>query len=131
MPDIPKQAVTAAAIAIERELMSGTDYAMAADSDEALARVALEAAAPILAEYVAKKIQAHADRQFPKTDPAKVPGQSDRWRTWHRHFGIAARVAHFAFATEEDVKRMAAEAIARGDVAVCTTSELKEENQTS
>lgn len=49
MPDIPPAAILAAAAAIERELMSGTDYSMAADSDEALARVALEAAAPILA----------------------------------------------------------------------------------
>jgi hypothetical protein len=40
----------AAATAIERELLSGRDYSMAQDSDEALARVALEAAAPILAE---------------------------------------------------------------------------------
>ena len=102
MPEIPQAAITAAAIAIERELMSGTDYAMAADSDEALARVALEAAAPVLAEYVARKIQAHADRQFPKTDPAKVPGQPDRWRIWHRHFGIAARIAAGAFDTNDD-----------------------------
>lgn len=41
----------AAAIAIERELLSGRDYSMAQDSDEALARAALEAAAPILAEH--------------------------------------------------------------------------------
>lgn len=119
MPDIPQAAVTAAAAAIERELLSGTHYAMSADSDEALARAALEAAAPILAEHVAQKILAHADRQFPKTDPAKKPGQPDRWRTWHRHFGIAARVAAFAFSTEEDIKRGTAEAIARGDFAVC------------
>lgn len=54
MPEIPPEAVMAAAIAIERELLSGKDYSMAADSDEALARVALEAAAPILAEAAAK-----------------------------------------------------------------------------
>src|SRR5262245_29345640 len=35
VPDIPVQAITAAAIAIERELLSGMEYAMAADSDEA------------------------------------------------------------------------------------------------
>lgn len=46
---IPGEAVMAAATAIERELLSGKDYSMAQDSDEALARVALEAAAPILA----------------------------------------------------------------------------------
>ena len=48
--DIPESAITAAAAAIERELMSGTGYSMAADSDEALARVALEAAAPLLSD---------------------------------------------------------------------------------
>jgi hypothetical protein len=50
LPDIPPAAITAAAAAIERELMSGRDYSMAADSDDALARAALEAAAPLLAE---------------------------------------------------------------------------------
>ena len=45
---IPDKAVMAAAIAIERELLSGKDYSMAQDSDEALARVALEAAAPLI-----------------------------------------------------------------------------------
>jgi len=50
MADIPQAAITAAASAIERELMGGTSYGFAMASDEALARVALEAAAPILAE---------------------------------------------------------------------------------
>jgi hypothetical protein len=52
MADLPAAAIQAAAAAIERELMSGTDYSMALDSDEALARVALTAAAPLLAESV-------------------------------------------------------------------------------
>lgn len=47
--NVPPEAITAAAIAIERELMSGTDYTMAADSDEALARAALAGAAPHIA----------------------------------------------------------------------------------
>lgn len=50
MPDIPPEALRAAAAAIERELMSGRDYSMALDSDEALARVALNAGAPLLRE---------------------------------------------------------------------------------
>jgi hypothetical protein len=52
VPDIPQAAVTAAAAAIEQELMSGRHYAMAEDSVEALARVALEAAVPVLAEAI-------------------------------------------------------------------------------
>jgi len=114
----------AAAIAIERELLSGKDYSMAQDSDEALARVALEAAAPILAEAIAQKILAHAERQFPKNDPAKVPGRPDLWRTWHRHFGIAARIAAGAFYTREDELRLAAEAIERGDFIACDIPEV-------
>jgi hypothetical protein len=117
MPDLPPAAVQAATEAVRRELLS-RDYA-ATDPDEALARAALEAAAPILAEAVAKKITAHADRQFPPADPAKRPGQADRWRTWHRHFGIAARIAAGAFTTEDERKRAAAGALARGEFIAC------------
>jgi hypothetical protein len=61
MPDLPAAAIQAAAAAIERELMSGTDYSTAADSDEALARAALTAAAPLLAEnLLAPLIKRHA-----------------------------------------------------------------------
>jgi hypothetical protein len=117
LPDIPKEAIAAAADAVMKGLglKSGHSRAWA----EKIVSDALETAAPVLAEAVAQKILAHADRQFPKTDPAKVPGQPDRWRTWHRHFRIAAQVAAFAFATEEDKKRMAAEAITRGDYVAC------------
>ena len=122
MAEIPQEAVTAAAIAIERELMSGTDYATAPDSDEALARVAIEAAAPVLAEAVARKILAHMEAHGPLDS---FPGSlsSTLRRAWRRHFGIAARVAAFAFSTEEDIKRLAAEAITRGDYAVCAGPE--------
>jgi hypothetical protein len=50
MPDYPPAALRAAADAIERELLSGTDYVMAQDSDEALARATLDAAMPFLGE---------------------------------------------------------------------------------
>ena len=46
MPDIAPEAVTAASEAIERELMSGRFCAGHIDSDDVLARVALEAAEP-------------------------------------------------------------------------------------
>ncbi|HEV2375175.1 MAG TPA: hypothetical protein VGS19_23825 [Streptosporangiaceae bacterium] len=46
MTDLPAEAVTAAAEAIERELMSGSYYDDHTASDEALARAALGAAAP-------------------------------------------------------------------------------------
>ena len=44
MVTVPPEAIRAAAEAIERELLSGRDYTMALESDEALARAALEAA---------------------------------------------------------------------------------------
>ena len=120
MPDVPEEAVSAALAAYVREAYCDGE---AVDGDEQVIRRTLEAAVPILAEHVAQKILAHANRQFPKTDPAKVPGQPDRWRIWHRHFGIAARIAASAFSTEEDLKRAAAEAIARGDYMVCAIPE--------
>lgn len=48
MPDLPKAALRAAAAAIEHELSSDHEYTTAIDSDEALARAALEAAVPFL-----------------------------------------------------------------------------------
>ena len=51
------EAVTAAAEAIERELMSDTFYAGHVESDEALARVALEAAAPHIRAQVHAEIR--------------------------------------------------------------------------
>lgn len=104
MTEIPPEAVMAAAIAIERELLSGKDYSMAQDSDEALARAALEAAAPILARAVAGKITAHME----KYDTALTAIQRSRWR---RQMGIAARIAALAFTTREELLREAAEVI--------------------
>lgn len=105
MPDIPEAAVEPAAKAM-RELHH-------LDPEQActLARAALDAAAPVLAEAVAQKILAHAERQHPR-DPDHVPA------AWHRHFAVAARVAAGAFDTREDQLRMAAEAIGRGVVEV-------------
>ena len=107
MPEIPDEAVTAAGQAI-RHLNAGRP--------EDFARVALEAAAPILAETVAQRILAHAERR-PKVNHGPLGA-------WHRHFGIAARVAAGAFDTREDQLRMAAEAIKRGDFITCNIPEV-------
>ena len=56
MPDIPPAALAAASAAIERELMSGTAYDCHVDSEDALARAALDAAAPLLADAVAGRL---------------------------------------------------------------------------
>jgi hypothetical protein len=92
------------------------------DSDEALARVALEAAAPILAEHIAQAILAHAERQHPR-DKDHVPS------AWHRHFSIAARVAAGAFYTRGDELTLAAEAIGRGDFIACEIPEPAREDE--
>lgn len=121
MPDIPDEAVTAA-LTVYADLLYDRPDPMVL-SDQTLTRKMLEAAAPILAERIAKAITDHADRQFPVTDACRKPGQVDRFRIWHRHFGIAARIAAGAFSTGEDKKRMAAEALARGDLIACDTPE--------
>lgn len=128
MPDIPTEAYEAAkkAIFLNKNIGMG-QHLPTYHSDEALAKAAIDAAAPILAEHVAQKITAHADRQFPKNDPAKLPGKPDVWRVWHRHFGIAARVAAGAFDTDEDKKRLTAEAIKRGDFIACDIPEIPAE----
>jgi hypothetical protein len=131
MPEIPPEAIMAAATAIERELLSGRDYSMAQDSDEALARVALEAAAPILAEAVAQKILTHMEGFGPRKpagalEPVSSTGRD--YRAWRRHFGIAARIAAGAFYTREDELRLAAEAIGRGEFIGCNIPEVPSEH---
>jgi hypothetical protein len=126
MPDIPSAAIAAAATAIERELMSGKDYTMAADSDEALARAALDAAAPILAEAVAQKITAHMNAHGPGAGSPGLTLHATLQRAWRRHFSIAARVAAEAFYTREDQLRLTAQAIERGDFIACEIPEIPE-----
>ena len=125
MPDVPEAAIAAAALAIHRAacpLRDDPDHDCARDAahEEMLiprARAALEAAAPLLAEACAQRILAHAERQHPR-DPDHVP------TAWHRHMDIAARVAAGAFYTREDLLRLAAQAIERGDVAWCNPPEV-------
>lgn len=61
-------ALLAAGAAIERELLSGTDYSMSQESDEALARVALLAAAPVLAPVVAAALREAAIAEWDRDD---------------------------------------------------------------
>lgn len=118
MPDVPEEAVTAAAAVIRRELP-------AADSDVTLARAALAAAAPILAEAVAAKITDHRDRNEPKGPLiGGKPAEAQRRSAWRRHFGIAARVAAMAFSTEEEIMRAAVATVERGDAIVCGPPEV-------
>ena len=116
MADIPEEAVTRAADAIT---LAANHFEAGETESSALkfARAALEAAAPLLAEAVAAKITEHAERQHPR-DPDHVP------TAWHRHFSTAARVAAGAFSTDEDLKRLAVEALERGDWIRCDIPEV-------
>jgi hypothetical protein len=131
MPDVPEAAIQAAAIAIERELMSGKDYPMAQDSDEALARAALEAAAPLLADACATAILGHMEAHGPAPASPGVTRHETMRRAWRRNLRIAAQVASVAFSTEDDKKRIVAEALVRGDAVVCNPPEVPGEHGAS
>jgi hypothetical protein len=113
MTDVPAEALSAAEEAIEAAM---TDPGFRTDrSSTGLARVAVEAAAPVLAESIARSILSHMDEHGPRPSAPRA--------TWRRHFRIAAQVAHFAFSTGDDTGRIAAEAIARGDFIACREQE--------
>lgn len=125
MPEIPEAAVDAA-LARRADLLADRPDPMVL-SERRLVTLMLEAAAPILAEAVAQKIIAHMEAFGPckpagALEPVNETGRAHR--TWRRHFGIAARVAAGAFYTDEDMKRLAAEAIARGDFIISTCPEV-------
>jgi hypothetical protein len=122
VPDIPPASLAAAEYAIIGAATDfGQDNIVAGPSCD-LARAALEAAAPILAEHVAQKITAHMESHGPHRpagalEPVTAIGRD--YRAWRRHFAIAARVAAGAFWTDEDKLRLAAEAIGRGEFIAC------------
>jgi len=122
VPDYPPEALGAATDAVH-------DWARTLrwrrETCEQLARVVLDAAAADLGEHAAGKILAHMNAHGPRPGSrlgGKAADDTAR-RAWRRHLGIAARIAARAFLTEEDEKRMAAEALARGDYVVCDTPE--------
>ena len=124
MPDYPPEIYAKAAGAITRELLSYQRHDTWMDSDEALARVALDAVAADLGEAVSAKILEHMEARGPKRLPAANDDLVNRPRNaFRRHFGIAARVAAHAFLTEGDKMRLAAEALAVGQFAACRLPE--------
>lgn len=122
MPDVPDEAVRAA-LAARADLLSDRPYPMVL-SEETLTRLMLEAAAPAMANHVAGAILAHMEAREPKTRLlGGTPAYQDRRRAWRRYLRTAAQVASLAFYTAEDVKRLAAEALARGDYLACPAPE--------
>ena len=123
MGDYSPEALTLAAIAIhDADCRDRNCSGAALGHCYKLARGALEAAALPLGAHVAGKILAHMEAHGPKPLPAEFLAAS-RWR---RHFRIAAQIASRAFLTGEDEKRLAAEALARGEFVAC---DLPEEQQ--
>jgi hypothetical protein len=120
MPDIPESAVGPAAEALCELHHLDPDWA------RTLARAALEAAAPLLAEAVAEKIAAHMENHGPRRPRGPLESElyGPAYRAWCRHFSIAARVAAGAFSTREDQVRKMAEAIERGDYMRCDIPEV-------
>jgi hypothetical protein len=123
MPDYPPGVRDAAVRAAEAESEIGYST-----PPEIMATAILDAIAPLLGEHVAKRILDHMNAHGPRPGSrlgGKPADDAARW-AWRRHFGIAARIAARAFLTEEDEKRLTAEALARGDFVAC---DLPEEQQ--
>lgn len=126
MADIPAAALAAGAEAVnEAHAKRGWNKPAPWWTTE-VATAVLDAAAPLLAEAVAQKILAHAEEHDNGLKPANKSVDRILQRAWRRHFGIAARVAALAFYTDEDIKRLATEAVERGDYLACR---LPEEGQ--
>jgi hypothetical protein len=110
MPDYPPEVYRKAAEAVE----PGGSRA-----GEAIARAVLDAVAADLGNAVAEKILAclTAGADPDKIRPPRVHDTSAR--TLRRHYLAAARIAAFAFLTEDDKLRLAAEALAAGQFVAC------------
>ena len=120
MPSVPAEA-TDAALAARSSLLADRPEPTVL-SERRLTEMMLEAAAPILADAVARKILAHMDEHH----PAELVSQRGAGRDAHRarrHLRTAAQVASLAFYTEADILKAAAKAIGRGDYIACRTSE--------
>ena len=85
MPEIPQEAEDRAA----GVLWHGIE-GLGRDQARHLARAALEAAAPLLADKIATAILRYADEHEPLTG-------SGAYVAWHRHFDAASAVAAKAF----------------------------------
>lgn len=115
MPDLPEAAIDDAAAALCELHHLDPEHA------RRLARAALDAAWPHLASAEAEKILAHMEAH----EFAARRNRAGLDVAWRRHFRIAAQVASLAFSTEDELKRMAAEAIGRGDAVTCDPPEAR------
>lgn len=120
MPDLPEKATLAAARVLGNDCHGGPPD----EDDMRLASDVLDAAWPHLADAVAQAITEHKYAHEPKGPLlGGKTAEEQRRRTWRRHFGIAAQVAAKALFTEDELKRMAAEALNRGAYIACDIPE--------
>ena len=89
VPDIPPAAIAAAESAI-RDAFPGEFGKPGMPEPDALARAALEAAAPILAGEIAQKITEYAAEHEPD---ARTAEEMMRRSAWRGHFHTAAHIA--------------------------------------
>jgi hypothetical protein len=105
MPEIPAPAVRAAADAISRALFSGQPkHGTWLENDEHLARVAVEAAAPYIAERIADLLSVRAGRHIrsaQKAARADAPEAAATFSSRSAAFSDAAEIAREAFPKEE------------------------------
>jgi hypothetical protein len=116
MPDYPDTAIQHAAEVMLRQYESQYSAEHLTWRDFAGdARAILDAVAPDLGEHAASKIFAHMEAHGANPATVKLPQpHALKAAAYRRHFQTAARIAARAFLTEEDTKRLAAEALARG-----------------
>jgi hypothetical protein len=100
MPDYGPEALQAAADAMQQR-----EHILGENPWRENAGAALDAAAPLLAEDVARKILAHMEEYW----PLPAVGNCAAIR---RHLRMAAQIAAGAFTTEAEMKQQAAEALA-------------------
>ena len=104
MPDYSPEIYRKAAEAVERELMSGTYYDTHVESEDALARAALDAVAEDLGNAVAAKILGGL-KFYADPDKIRLPQTHDASaRALRRHYQAAARIASWAFLGDDDLK---------------------------
>ena len=121
MPDIPEDALEAATDEVTRwmleyDWMTGLNAEQVRSVSRDAVTRALEVAAPTLGEHAASKILAHMEAHG---------GQDFRRRHAYRmHMQTAARIAAGAFLAEDDLDRLAVEAIVRGDYIACEIPEV-------
>lgn len=90
---------------------------------EVIAAAVLDSVAEQIGEACAREILAHMEAAEPVLRVAPRGAALTRRNVRRLHYQAAARVAARAFLAEEDVKRMAAEAFARGDYVACPAPE--------